>query len=79
MNILIIFAEVGLVILVFILLRWILGKLFKLFIRLSILKSDDIKIKILRRNMILDINPTPILAGAGIVGIAVGLGAQTFL
>jgi small conductance mechanosensitive channel len=51
MNILIILAEVGLVILVFVLLRWILGKLFKLFIRLSILKSDDIKIKILRRNM----------------------------
>jgi small conductance mechanosensitive channel len=51
MNILIILAEVGLVILVFVLLRWILGKLFKLFIRLSILKSDDIKIRILRRNM----------------------------
>jgi small conductance mechanosensitive channel len=28
---------------------------------------------------ILDINPTPILAGAGIVGIAVGLGAQTLI
>ncbi|MGL4501137.1 MAG: mechanosensitive ion channel family protein [Planktothrix sp.] len=27
----------------------------------------------------LDINPTPILAGAGIVGIAVGLGAQTLI
>jgi len=28
---------------------------------------------------ILNINPTPILAGAGIVGIAVGLGAQTLI
>ncbi|MBD2481420.1 mechanosensitive ion channel family protein [Planktothrix sp. FACHB-1365] len=27
----------------------------------------------------LDINPTPILAGAGIVGIAIGLGAQTLI
>lgn len=28
---------------------------------------------------ILDINPTPILAGAGIIGLAVGLGAQTLI
>ncbi|WP_375476848.1 hypothetical protein [uncultured Nostoc sp.] len=28
---------------------------------------------------ILSIDPTPILAGAGIVGIGVGLGAQTLI
>ncbi|TAF04346.1 MAG: mechanosensitive ion channel family protein, partial [Nostocales cyanobacterium] len=51
MNLLIILAEVGIIILVFLILRWLLGKLFKLLVRLSILKGDDIKIKILRRNI----------------------------
>ncbi|MBD2567443.1 mechanosensitive ion channel family protein [Anabaena lutea] len=51
MNLLIILAEVGILIIVFLKLRWLLGKLFKLLIRLSILKCDDIKIKILRRNI----------------------------
>ncbi|MTJ13823.1 mechanosensitive ion channel family protein [Anabaena sp. UHCC 0187] len=51
MNILIILAEVGILIIVFLLLRWLLGKLFKLLVRLSILKGDDLKIKILRRNI----------------------------
>ena len=51
MNILIILAEVGLVALIFVILRWLVGKLFKLLTRLSILQSEDIKIKILRRNI----------------------------
>jgi small conductance mechanosensitive channel len=51
MNILIVLAEIGLVIIIFILLRWLVGKLFKLLMRLSILKGDDLKIKILRRNI----------------------------
>jgi len=51
MNILIVLAEVGLIILVSLVLRWLVGNLFKLLIRLSILKGDDIKIKILRRNI----------------------------
>lgn len=51
MNILITLAEVCILIIVFIICRWLVGKLFKLLVRLSILKSDDIKIKILRRNI----------------------------
>jgi small conductance mechanosensitive channel len=51
MNLLIILAEVGILIIVFLLLRWLVGKLFKLLVRLSILKGDDLKIKILRRNI----------------------------
>ena len=51
MNLLIILAEVGILISVFLLLRWLVGKLFKLLVRLSILKGDDLKIKILRRNI----------------------------
>jgi small conductance mechanosensitive channel len=56
MNILIVLAEVGLIILVSLVLRWLVGNLFKLLIRLSILKGDDIKIKILRRNIIKSIS-----------------------
>ncbi|WP_071190505.1 mechanosensitive ion channel family protein [Trichormus sp. NMC-1] len=51
MNLLIILAEVGILIIVFLMLRWLVGKLFKLLVRLSILKGDNIKIKILRRNI----------------------------
>ncbi|MFM6004703.1 MAG: hypothetical protein ACKPB7_15765, partial [Sphaerospermopsis kisseleviana] len=51
MNILITLAEVCILIVVFIICRWLVGKLFKLLVRLSILKGDDIKIKILRRNI----------------------------
>ncbi|MEA5579016.1 mechanosensitive ion channel family protein [Anabaena sp. UHCC 0451] len=51
MNILIILAEVGILIIVFLLLRWLVGKLFKLLVKLSILKGDDLRIKILRRNI----------------------------
>lgn len=51
MNIFIILAELVFLILVFLLLRYLVGNLFKLLIKLSIFKSDDIKIKILRRNI----------------------------
>ncbi|MEH2023321.1 hypothetical protein [Nostoc sp.] len=51
MNILIILAEISLVILVFLLINWLLGKLFKLFTKISILKSEDRSIKTLRRNI----------------------------
>ncbi|UKO96323.1 mechanosensitive ion channel family protein [Nostoc sp. UHCC 0870] len=51
MNILIILAEIGICIFIFLLLSWLLGKLFKLLIKVSILKSNDIKLKILRRNI----------------------------
>ncbi|MBE9234346.1 mechanosensitive ion channel family protein [Cuspidothrix issatschenkoi LEGE 03284] len=51
MNLLIILAEVGILIIFFLLLRWLVGNSFKLLIKLSILKSDDLRIKILRRNI----------------------------
>jgi moderate conductance mechanosensitive channel len=51
MNILIILAEVGIVIFIFLLLIWLVGNLFKLLIKASILKSNDIRLKILRRNI----------------------------
>jgi hypothetical protein len=51
MNILIIFAEVGIVIFSFLLLTWLVGNLSKLLIKVSILKLNDRKLKILRRNI----------------------------
>ncbi|WGV24658.1 mechanosensitive ion channel family protein [Halotia branconii] len=51
MNILIILAEVSFIIFVFLLLNWLVSKLFKLFTKTSILKSKDRSIKTLRRNI----------------------------
>ncbi len=51
MNILIIAAEVSLVIFVFLLINWLVSKAFKLFIKSSILRSDDRNTKTLRRNI----------------------------
>ncbi|MEJ6482638.1 mechanosensitive ion channel family protein [Nostoc punctiforme UO1] len=51
MSILIVLAEVSLVIFVFLLLYWLVSKLFKLFTKTSILKSEDRSIKTLRRNI----------------------------
>ncbi|MBW4478739.1 MAG: hypothetical protein KME54_18220 [Tolypothrix brevis GSE-NOS-MK-07-07A] len=51
MNILIIFAKVAIVIFIFLLLTWLVGNLSKLLIKVSILKLNDRKLKILRRNI----------------------------
>jgi moderate conductance mechanosensitive channel len=51
MNILIILAQVSIVIFVFLLLSWLVNKLFKVFTKTSILKSEDRSIKTLRRNI----------------------------
>lgn len=51
MNILIILAEVGIVIFIFLSFTWLVSNLSKLLIKFSIFKSDDIRIKILRRNI----------------------------
>ncbi|TAE98269.1 MAG: mechanosensitive ion channel family protein, partial [Oscillatoriales cyanobacterium] len=51
MNLLIVLAEVGLVIIIFLFLTWLVGNLSKLLIKLSIFKLDDRGGKILRRNI----------------------------
>ncbi len=51
MNILIIVAEVILIIFVFLLINWLVGKAFKLFFKSSIFRNDDLSIKTLRRNI----------------------------
>ncbi|WP_016951226.1 mechanosensitive ion channel family protein [Anabaena sp. PCC 7108] len=69
MNILIILAEVGILIIVFLLLRWLVGKLLKLLVRLSILKGDDLRIKILRRNITGLLLLTCLVLSISIVGV----------
>lgn len=51
MNILIIAVEVSLIIFIFLFINWLVSKAFKLFIKSSILRSDDRSIKKLRRNI----------------------------
>ncbi len=51
MSLLIVLAEVGLVIIIFLFLTWLVGNLSKLLIKLSIFKLDDRGGKILRRNI----------------------------
>ncbi|MCC5617162.1 mechanosensitive ion channel family protein [Nostoc sp. CHAB 5836] len=73
MNILIILVEVSLVIFVFLLLNWLLGKLFKLLTNTSILKSENRNIKNLRRNI------TGLLLLTCLVACIVIVGANGYL
>ncbi|ACC79785.1 mechanosensitive ion channel family protein [Nostoc punctiforme] len=73
MSILIILAEVSLVIFVFLLLNWLVSKLFKLFTKTSILKSEDRSIKTLRRNI------TGLLLLACLVSCILIVGANGYL
>ncbi|MBN3884517.1 MAG: mechanosensitive ion channel family protein [Nostoc sp.] len=73
MNILIILAEVSLVIFVFLLLNWLVSKLFKLLIKASILKSENRSIKTLRRNL------TGLLLLACLVSCILIVGANGYL
>jgi len=51
MNLLIILAEVGIVIIIFLFLTWLVGNLSKLLMKFSIFKLNDRRLKILRRNI----------------------------
>jgi moderate conductance mechanosensitive channel len=51
LNLLIILAEVGLVIIIFLFLTWLVGNLSKLLIKFSIFNVNEKQIKILRRNI----------------------------
>jgi len=51
MNLLIILAEVGLTIIIFLFLTWLVGNLSKLLMKFSIFKLNDRRLKILRRNI----------------------------
>lgn len=73
MNILIIFAEVIFVILIFLLFRWLVGTLAKLLIKFSIFQSNDIRLKILRRNI------TGFLLLACIISCIFIIGGNSFL
>jgi moderate conductance mechanosensitive channel len=73
MNILIILTEVSLVIFVFLLLNWLVSKLFKLFTKTSIIKSEDRSIKTLRRNI------TGLLLLACLVSCILIVGANGYL
>ncbi|MEI6444588.1 MAG: mechanosensitive ion channel family protein, partial [Nostocales cyanobacterium ELA583] len=73
MNTLIILTEVGIVIFIFLVLIWLVGNLSKLLIKSSILKSGDIRVKILRRNI------TGLLLLTGLVLCILIVGANGFL
>ncbi|QSJ18163.1 mechanosensitive ion channel [Nostoc sp. UHCC 0702] len=51
MNLLIVLAEISLVVLIFVLLNWLLGKFINLLNKVAILKSEERSIKTLRRNI----------------------------
>ncbi|MEC4811973.1 MAG: mechanosensitive ion channel [Scytonema sp. PMC 1069.18] len=73
MPVLIILAEVGLVIFVFFLVNWLVGKVFNLLLKGSFLKSKERSIKTLRRNI------TGLLLLAGLVLCILIVGANGFL
>lgn len=73
MNILIIAAEVSLIIFIFLFINWLVSKAFKLFIKSSILRSDDRSIKKLRRNI------TGLLLLACLVSSILIVGANGYL
>ncbi|RCJ35402.1 mechanosensitive ion channel protein MscS [Nostoc minutum NIES-26] len=52
MDLLIILAEVSFVIFIFLFVNWLLGRVFKLFLKNSVVKSDGRSLKTLRRNII---------------------------
>ncbi|MFN6471897.1 MAG: mechanosensitive ion channel family protein [Nostoc sp. SerVER01] len=73
MNILIIAVEVSLIIFIFLFINWLVSKAFKLFIKSSILRSDDRSIKKLRRNI------TGLLLLACLVSSILIVGANGYL
>ncbi len=73
MNIFIIAAEVSLIIFIFLFINWLVSKAFKVFIKSSILRSDDRSIKKLRRNI------TGLLLLACLVSSILIVGANGYL